>query len=494
MPASASSSKRKAATITSPEPKKRKGKEKEEDSEEDPTASDARKKGVRGILAALKDESGADFEDAYKAFMAAGRSFSQSKYDEVMGFFGIADALEEWKALDVPDVLLPTSVIDELTKRAILAHVSPGPPSVLKNEAATAAFLGEPYRNRIFGREQALLFDRELKLEVDANFHDGVAQVSAELYASWHANRRTNKDIARKCLIPVRACLCDARNYYFIGFNGQFSQRTFRIPTTASLKKHVDMTLKISCFAFSILLDGYNHAIRMYGQRSIRRGEIGDTAERGSGRAVYTPPQPPAMIRSIERDSTKDWEKAVKLGAQSSSWLHRAHQIDSQTAAEKGLNFLYASVSAWPATSRMSKGWPEPLLPADVAVLHDELMQKHQARLKEDLDPNWDPQIPDDLLRRNLQDPQQKAMDAFWRSLRGFPSDVRSQLEARMGNDIQKQFQCLAFLACQAAMEPRSEVLEYEKTHLLTIMGSEYLVATFLGALGRSEKEELWNI
>ncbi|KAJ6602131.1 hypothetical protein B0H10DRAFT_2230354 [Mycena sp. CBHHK59/15] len=106
-----------------------------------------REHGIRGVLDSLQADHGKEFTGAHKDFLAARKSFSEAQYEEVADFFNLQkntaeDPFEGWADLDVPQVLLPTSVLDEVCMRALQSHVSPGSASELQNEVATAACLG----------------------------------------------------------------------------------------------------------------------------------------------------------------------------------------------------------------------------------------------------------------------------------------------------------------------------------------------------------------
>ncbi|KAJ7919612.1 hypothetical protein B0H13DRAFT_2656670 [Mycena leptocephala] len=116
-----------------------------------------REREIEGVLQALQEDYGPTFADSNKAFMAARKPFSDAEYEEVAAFFNLnvntGDPFEGWIELDVPQMLLPKSVLREVGIRCLQSHVSPCAASDLKNEAGTAGFLAGPLQtlNCLFG-------------------------------------------------------------------------------------------------------------------------------------------------------------------------------------------------------------------------------------------------------------------------------------------------------------------------------------------------------
>ncbi|KAJ6530359.1 hypothetical protein DFH09DRAFT_1411173 [Mycena vulgaris] len=363
----------------------------------------SRARGIQGVLESLLEDDGTDFADANKAFMAARKSFSEAQYEDVAPFFelnmNIDNPFEDWNDLDVPQVLLPTSVLREVCTCALQSHVIPGSASDAAFLAGTlVCFFGGILRDKleqhlpgtalssggreIFCREERLLFVRELKHDVGAKFTEAPAQVLCEFFAAWHLNRRYNKDVPVDHLVPVRACLYDASSAYFIGYDGsQFSRHVVASPAKpATIEEHVLSSLEITQYTFGVLLEGYAEAIQLYGKRSISRGRAGDATARGSHRTVVVNPQSP-------------WTEAVNLGLKSTLCFQRAHQIQSDIAAERGLQLL-------------QERWCFPIL--HLRILKGPDIETHHgstpADLREDPDPTWEPQVPENILSLNFKE------------------------------------------------------------------------------------------
>ncbi|KAJ6577586.1 hypothetical protein B0H19DRAFT_563927 [Mycena capillaripes] len=353
--------------------------------------------------------------------MATRKPFSDARYEEVAIFFDLElnpdDPFEGWEDLIVPEVLLPSSVLTEICLRALQSNVSPGPPTGFKNEAATAAFLAGPFQTlvclfggilrdrpeqhisgtelssggriegEIFCQEKLLLFVKELKHDVKVKFAKALAQVLCELFAAWHFNRRYNKDV--EDILPVRACLCDAVNAYFISYDGnRFTRHVAERPRAgASISDQVLVTLSNANYTFGILLEGYLHAVTMSEKRSVSRGKAGDKRKRGSERKVVVV-KPPSMS-SLDRESTEGWGEAVEWGGKSLSCFRRAHTVKSDNRAEEGLQLLFKSISAWPTSSKNPRLFPHKLknLCADVIARHV------QTLVADDPEPSWEPQM-----------------------------------------------------------------------------------------------------
>ncbi|KAJ6614006.1 hypothetical protein B0H10DRAFT_2191704 [Mycena sp. CBHHK59/15] len=472
-----------------------------------------REHGIRGVLDSLQTDHGKEFTGAHKAFLAARKSFSEAQYEEVADFFNLQkntaeDPFEGWADLDVPQVLLPTSVLDE-------SHVSPGSASELQNEAATAAFLAGPLQTlvclfggilkdlpeqhipgtlissdgriegEIFCREKLLLFARELKFNIHTELLKALAQVLCELFAAWHLNLGLHKDVDDQTLIPVRGCLCDASKAYFIGYNGSVFSRyiTTSLPKQASLGEHIDATIELANYTFGVLLAGYLNAIKLYGRRSVRRGKTVDVdPTRGSHRTMVAPQLPSISRPPAERLSTEGWKTAVELGLKSAILFRRAYKFRANATAEKALALLYQSLEAWPTAAA-----PKPLrLPPTLEQLRDERMDIYKQTLGVDPDPTCEPQVEDDVLSSDVPDFRQQAVQRFWELL-DFPPDLCESLEAGMAPKIQGDlFNTLAYLAAHYG----SEVVQEEAIRLLP---TATLAIAFRWALQKSHDEGIWT-
>ncbi|KAJ6530361.1 hypothetical protein DFH09DRAFT_1411186 [Mycena vulgaris] len=448
-------------------------------------------RGIQGVLESLLEDDGTDFADANKAFMAARKSFSEAQYEDVAPFFelnmNIDDPFKDWNDLDVPQ-----------------SHVSPGSASDAAFLAGTlqtlvCLFAGilrdKPEQHlpgtalssggrEIFCREERLLFVRELKHDVGAKFTEALAQVLCELFAAWHLNRRYNKDVLVDHLGPVRACLCDASSAYFIGYDGsQFSRHVVASPAKwATVEEHVLSSLEIAQYTFGVLLEGYAEAIQLYGKRSISRGKAGDATARGSHRTAVVNPQPPLMSRSFERESTQGWTEAVNLGLKSSLCFQHAHQIQSNVAAERGLQLLQDSLDAWPKKSTPL------LLPSTIEGLCDSIMARHQQTLREDPDPTWEPQVPENILSLNFkEDLRQQAVDRFWKLL-NFSPGIRESWEAATDVAAADPFDTLSHYAVHGLSDV--DLKEIIRKGIL----SQLQAGIFAQRLSMSQEDGLWTL
>ncbi|KAJ6466291.1 hypothetical protein C8R45DRAFT_1021202 [Mycena sanguinolenta] len=175
--------------------------------------------GVLGVLKALKQNRGKEFADAQQALLAARKSFSNVKYEEVMEYFKLQpntadDPFKNWEELEVPHVCLPAEVFDDIANQIYRAHANFGSPANLKNEAATAGFLSGPFQAvlclfggvlrdqpeqplpattlssggrvevEILCRDSALFYLREFKHDVKSKLLNAIAQVCCELYGT----------------------------------------------------------------------------------------------------------------------------------------------------------------------------------------------------------------------------------------------------------------------------------------------------------------------
>ncbi|KAF8183850.1 hypothetical protein K438DRAFT_2020576 [Mycena galopus ATCC 62051] len=392
-----------------------------------------KREGPIGVLRALSETYGSEFVDVNQAFMAARKSFSRAKYEEVMAYFKMDVDLEEplknWKELDVPEVCLPESVLQDISMHIYRSYATHGSPSDLNNDAAAAAFLPGPFQCltclfggilkdrpeqhipgttlsgggrvdvEIFGRDTACTL-LQLKHREHADFLQKIAQACCELFATWQLNRRNNKDATVKepaPLIPVYTILCDDDMTYFLAYDGKdFRRRILSgVPLVSSVEEHVWASVQVAQHIFAVLMEEYNNVLRLY---SEHRGHIGDTT----------------TAAPFECASSMGWADASKLGWQSAQYFRRAHDIKSEVAAQKGLDLLYQSVSAWPRDpSRFQL-----FLPEAVQVSIDSIMAKHRATRVDDPNPDWTPpEEVEDPLGFPLERPAQDAVERFWSKL-----------------------------------------------------------------------------
>ncbi|KAJ7594573.1 hypothetical protein C8J56DRAFT_885133 [Mycena floridula] len=450
--------------------------------------------------------------------MSLRKSFSQAKFEEVAQFLhlrcNIQDPFEGWNDLDVPELILPTSVIQDLSERTMQSLVSPGPVSNLGNEAATGLFLAATFQTlvclfggilrdkpenvipgtdlssggkiegEIFCQEELLVFVRELKHENQLRsptlFAKSLAQVMCELFAVFHLNRKLNKDVDAAKLIPVRACLCDTTNTYFISFDGNcFARRVFRYNggkmgagsvEPEDMEQYVNYALTVHQYTFSMLLEGYCSALTLYYQRSFKRGNDGD---------VMLVPEPPPMSRCyIQRGTTEGWRQTLELAYKSRAFLQRGYRIQSDEPAEKGLQLLNESLESWPPVKKSSV---QLLLPSTVKSMSEQIVNIRQQRLKSDPEPNWEPELPRDLLV-SVEGWRKLAVADFWQGL----NDIYwHKFQPIIGED---EFGVLAELAKKP---PNDKTTRH---FLLKEVGSPYLVHCFLKELEASHKRGHWSL
>ncbi|KAF8173748.1 hypothetical protein K438DRAFT_2023304 [Mycena galopus ATCC 62051] len=387
--------------------------------------------------------------------MAARKSFSYVNYDEVVDFFQLprnkTDPLKDWPALETPQIRLPVSVMHDVSDqvyRALATHGSPpevptrGQQRCLSPFRALTRLFGGVLREReqsipgttlsgggrvevdIFCHDAVVFFLREYKFDVQGNFSKSLAQACCELYARWHLNKRGNKDTSIHRSAPVRTCLCDALNTYFIGYNGRFFSKHI-IPTpvpASSLRNYVAVTQEVAQYSFGILVEGYNAVLKSHYARSLHRGHIGDRSAPGSYRPVRVP-LPSATTPSFDRASSTGWADAVKLGSKSAHFFARAFTKRSERAADKGLQLLMESIRAWPRTSTASvAGTLESgitlLLPDTAERLIEQDTADYKATFEDDSDPEWEPTEEDvDGFGFGYENARQQAVDAFWQNL-----------------------------------------------------------------------------
>ncbi|KAJ7145411.1 hypothetical protein C8R43DRAFT_1012704 [Mycena crocata] len=466
-------------------------------------------RGIKGVLDALQTSFHQEFLDANKTFMAARKSFTEADYSEVAEYFGIVDSFEDWDDLDAPPVLLPDHIVEEIATRALQAHVSPGGVSELRNEAATAQFLGGSFQTlvcqfggvlrdrpegslpgtslssggrlegEIFCRQDRLLFVRELKFDLTAKISKALAQVLCELFAAWNLNKRNNKDINLEEVVPVRACLEDASTTYVISYDGtSFTQHHFHgLNKSASTEDHVFHILHVSTYVFGLLLEGYVRSVTLYRARSIARGKSSDKSKRGSYRPVVDP-QPPLMTTAPElRASTAGWNEAVELGRKSYAYFCRAGEVKSDKRAQTGLELLNQSITAWPTP------FPSLLLPATVKSKCESIMGTHLASLQEDPEPTWEPSSLETATLRLAAEAR------FW-ELSGFTPKLQKNVEAQIRSPLLggEPFEILAFYAHRARAEP--ELLRDQIGNLMAPLYVDWFVA----ALEKTYDQGLWNV
>lgn len=205
--------------------------------------------------------------------------------------------------------------------------------------------------------------------------------ISIACTAVWHLNRRSNQDITPDKLVPVHACLCDAVDAHFLSFDGvEFRKRSFQHATppvkgTKRVEEYVYESLNgifseaisvdntnilgpVFQYTFALLLEGYYNAVKLYYNRSIKRGQTGDVSAqpyfmhysvshrfqmgaRGSHRTVNVNPIPPSMRRAIDRLTNQGWHTTYRLAFESRAFFQRAHIIKSDEPADKGLKLLF---------------------------------------------------------------------------------------------------------------------------------------------------------
>ncbi|KAJ7092644.1 hypothetical protein C8R44DRAFT_405850 [Mycena epipterygia] len=406
--------------------------------------------GIPGILTALKDQHGTHFFDANKTFLALRTSFSEAKYSVVASFFNLSTPFADWDDLTVPDVKLPTYVIQKLVTKTIESFVSPGSIPELGNEAATGMFLSGTFQSlvclfggllrdkpersvpgteissggkiegEVFCHTEMLIFIRELKhrAQLQKKFLDSLAQVLCELFAVWHLNRRMHADVSPEKLIPVRVCLCDGLDTHFLSFDGiRFRKRSFLghpspIKGLNGVKDYVKQSIVVNTYTFALLLEGYHDTLRLYYERSTHRGQMGDNGTRGSHSSVTIPGIPPPMGARIDRLTTHGWYTALRFAYEARAFLQRAHALSSSEPAEKGLERLFDSLKAWPTLGQDS----ELILPETIEQCTEAIIQDYQMSFVQDPDPNWCPQFPG-VFPLTAQADRKLAVEEFWRRM-----------------------------------------------------------------------------
>ncbi|KAJ7682996.1 hypothetical protein B0H17DRAFT_47098 [Mycena rosella] len=314
--------------------------------------------GIPGVLATFQKDHGT----APKTFTAAHKFFAETTYEEVAPFFHIKDPFEDWSDLEVPQVLFPASVLQDVSKRAFRPHISPptaaflaGPfqtivclfGGVLRHRPVpgTALSSGGRIEGEVFCREERLLLVRELK-HVDAKFTTALAPVLCELFAAWQHNRTFNKDVDPKLRRqPIHeACPCkseqsvDRRPRF-----GVLTNRQLHVQCIIARLQRCDPSLLEQV---DFLREG--RSTDSYATQSYCR-LARDSTTRRSHRTVVTPSEPPLASGSRDGDEAEGWLEAVKLGLTSSQWFQRAGEFRADTAAEEGLKLLHERSSLPPS-------------------------------------------------------------------------------------------------------------------------------------------------
>ncbi|KAJ6466330.1 hypothetical protein C8R45DRAFT_1021317 [Mycena sanguinolenta] len=295
-----------------------------------------------------------------------------------MAFFGMDinadEPFEGWKDMDVQRTLLPSTAIN-FTEHVYCAHDVRryrGNPT----EVPTPAFLfGRPFQSLVahFGGilktalqslsngdtvedvvsgRSVLFFVRAFRQ--DTEFLTALAQVCGELFGIFHFNQLHNKDapINKPIPLPVRTCLCDSNFIYFLSYDGkELSKYVLPRPTIAnSVDEYVMAAINVSHYVLGILLEAYNHIVM-------------------NARSEY-------RARVVKSAYTLDsgWETAAKLGWESAQYFGRAHDKLSEIAAEKGLQKLYDSLTAWASANRLRI-----LLPPEIKAMSEQFVKEYFA-------------------------------------------------------------------------------------------------------------------
>ncbi|KAJ7611072.1 hypothetical protein DFH06DRAFT_1374077 [Mycena polygramma] len=475
------------------------------------------------LLHQLRDGYGPTFDDAHKALTAARKSFSDVEYEDVAAFFelpiDIKDTFQGWAEMELPQVLLPAAVVDEVTLRVVQSHVSPGPAADLQNEAATAAFLAGPFQTivcqfggvltdkpekylpkmdlsggghvegKVFCRSEILLFVRELKYDLGVKFAKAVAQVMCELFAAWEFNKRFNQDIPDDFLVPVRACLCDVKSSHFVSFDGQkFSKSSTAAPALSTLENTIEAALEMARVTFGLLLDGYAKAVDLYGSRSIARGISGDLRAGGSHlKVVSAPVRLEALdMTAVDRPSTRGWRIAADGAYRSVAYFSRAWELESEIVAEKAMTCLHDSISNWPVAGKQL------LLPSGVQRIAAQAAATYRAALKNaNHEPDWEPPARN-LLPYELRVFRQSAVAEFWRSCHVLSQDLVGALEAQMRSPVTDIFTQLATYAAHLATD--AAVKQEMWTMGVQAGLSASMTRMLIGKLETSHQEEYWVV
>ncbi|KAJ7594572.1 hypothetical protein C8J56DRAFT_927067 [Mycena floridula] len=436
--------------------------------------------------------------DANKTFMALRKCLSQAEFEEVKQYFGFQggdeNPFEGWEDINVSEVLLPSSVDNELCERTIQSFMSPGS----LNEAATgmlsagafqtllclfggilrdqpdsgipAADLnrGGKIEREIFCRDELLFFVRQLEPKDQLRKHlpKFLAQLLCEVFAVWQLNRQQNWYVDKDELIPAQACLCDTMDAYFVSYDGKrFTRRIFRYDgvwsgngpmKTREMEKYALHALAVHQFTFAMLLEGYCKAVGLYYERP------------GSLTLIYG--------YSFIRQTTFDnWYDALKHADNSRAASQRAHKLKSDALAENGLKFLHESLESWPPAAKVSDRL---LLPSTVKSMSERLMNIHQ----QGFELNWEaehlmlPSQPDQIRRK-------MAVDSFWKQT---PKILETAFRPAIEKGGHDGFEALKYMAGT----PEHEVLHHE---VLERFAEPFMVSSFLGQLKISQKQHHWS-
>ncbi|KAJ7441968.1 hypothetical protein B0H11DRAFT_2095390 [Mycena galericulata] len=298
-----------------------------------------------------------------------------------------------------------------------------------------------------------------------------LAQVLCELFAIWRLNRRQNTDIDPSMLTPVYACLDDAVDAYFLSYDGNcFRRRIFRNTVAPAcgvqhVQGYIYATLKVHKYTFALLLEGYYNTLILHYERSVKVGAPVDVGSRESS---------PPMCRAP--GTAKGWYHVCQLAYESRALFQRAHQVNSNEPAERGLKLLYESLEAWPPVAHGGIQL-RVMLPATVKALTESVIQRHERTLSADPNPTWEPKFPG-VISVTVQERRKHAVDTFWRSL---PANFRLFFEPAM------LFKGDSFIGLSlAASDPRSHEKAFEK------LGPGYVVEEFLVHLEVSNREGHW--
>ncbi|KAJ7471002.1 hypothetical protein FB451DRAFT_1252697 [Mycena latifolia] len=385
--------------------------------------------------------------------------------------------------------MLPTSAIEKLAVRTMQSFVSAG--SV--PEAATELFLsgsfqtlvgqfggilrdkpehtvpgtdissGGKFERQIFCRDEMLIIVREK--QSDKKFLDALSQVLCELFAAWHLNRKSNKDIDTSRLIPAQAWLCDAADTYFLSYDGvRFRRRIVRGPKPpgkglGGVEEYAYSTLKVHNYMFASLVEGYYHAVKLHYERSSRA-------------------HPTATGSVIHHETTKVWYNVLRLAYESRAFFQRAHEVQSNQRAEEGLKRLFESLDAWPA---VKEGTIQLLLPTTIEAWTESIIQRHEETLTPEPTPKWDSKSSEPVSATD-QERRQLAVKTFWERL---PKCFQTQFEPMLlFND--DSFQSLALIASDQSDPDCRQTLE--------MVGSKYMVQILLKRLQESHREGHWEL
>ncbi|KAJ7500335.1 hypothetical protein B0H11DRAFT_2189617 [Mycena galericulata] len=459
--------------------------------------------GIIKILSALQSNDGTENIDIdpNTTFTALRNSFAEAQYEGVAKFFGLVgdeeEPFKEWKDIDVPLVVLPMSVIEKVVMRTMESFV---------REPATGLFRGGAFQSlvslfggilqyrpehtasgtdfssgeeaAIFCHDEMLFFVREFKNRRRSErkkFIKALAQVLCELFGVWHLNRRKKEDIDPTMLIPVHACLYDATDFYFLSYDGfGFRKRIFRnsvAPQTGGrdVQDYVYETLRVHMYTFALLLEGYNSAVTLQYERSVRRNlllgpNVGRGACRDTGHSTTT---------------ASGWRTACRLAYESRAFFQRAQEVHSNEPAEKGLRRLAESVEVWsPAQGGGGVIHLRVLLPPQVKAMAELVAKRHERSLQADYDLKWVPPHFLGVESATVQERKNRATDAFWA---GLHRSFRTLFEPMM------LFKGDTFLGLSvAAHEPREYQAIFEKR------APRFMALVLIKKLEESQQEGNW--